>query len=269
MYWQKRLNEENPDEEIEKVIKETVEKHNGNYGYRRIDLELRKRGYIVNHKKILRITNKLNITCTKFKRKSRKFSTYKGNIGKVAKNRINRRFYTSIPYQKVTTDTTEFKYYMTNPEGKMMIKKAYLDPFLDMFNGEILSFRLSDRPNSKAILAALDEAIKITSDGPYRTTIHTDQGWGYQMKAFVKKLRDNNIFQSMSRKGNCLDNSPMENFFGLMKQEMYHGKIYHSFEELNQAVTEYIFYYNNERIKTKLAGMSPIEYRLHTSQIAV
>ncbi len=269
MYWQKRLKEENPDEEIEKVIKEIVEKHNGNYGYRRIDLALRKRGYIVNHKKILRITNKLNITCTKFTRKSRKFSTYKGNIGKVAKNRINRRFYTSIPYQKVTTDTTEFKYYMTNPEGKMIIKKAYLDPFLDMFNGEILSFRLSDRPNSKAILAALDEAIKITSDCPYRTTIHTDQGWGYQMKAFVKKLRDNNIFQSMSRRGNCLDNSPMENFFGLMKQEMYHGKVYYSFEELNQAVTEYIFYYNNERIKTKLAGMSPIEYRLHTSQIAV
>jgi transposase InsO family protein len=268
MYWQKQFNEKNPDEDIEKLIKEITEKHNGNYGYRRIDLELRKCGYIVNHKKILRITNKLSITCTKFTRKSRKFSTYKGTIGKIAKNLVNRRFYTNIPYQKITTDTTEFKYYITNSEGKMIIKKAYLDSFLDMFNGEILSFRLSDRPNAKAILDALDEAIEVSKVCLYRRTIHSDQGWGYQMKAFRKKLKENNIFQSMSRRGNCLDNSPMENFFGLMKQEMYHGETYHSFEELDQAITEYILYYNNERIKAKLAGMSPIEYRLHTSQLA-
>lgn len=146
MYWQKRFNEKNADEDIEKLIKEITEKNSGNYGYRRIDLELRKRGYIVNHKKILRITNKLSITCTKFTHKSRKFSTYKGTIGKIAKNLVSRRFHTSIPYQKITTDTTEFKYYTTDSNGKMIIKKAYLDPFLDMFNGEILSFRLSERP---------------------------------------------------------------------------------------------------------------------------
>lgn len=267
MYWQKRFNEVDPDEEIGKVIKEIHKENNGNYGYRRIDLELRKRGYMVNHKKILRITNKLGITCTKFTRKSRKFSTYKGTVGKVSKNLINRRFHTSIPYQKITTDTTEFKYYLADSNGKMNIKKAYLDPFLDMFNGETLSFRLSERSNAKAIMDALDETIEITKNCPYRTTIHTDQGWGYQMKAFVKKLKDNNIFQSMSRRGNCLDNSPMENFFGLMKQEMYYGKVYHSFEELKQAVTEYIFYYNYKRIKAKLTGMSPVEYRLYTSQL--
>ncbi|MBS4208258.1 IS3 family transposase [Bacillus sp. FJAT-50079] len=89
------------------------------------------------------------------------------------------------------------------------------------------------------------------------------------MRKYVKKLKENGIFQSMSRKGNCLDNSPMENFFGIMKQEMYYGKVYRSFEELKQAVNDYIFYYNNERIKAKLAGMSPVEYRLHTSQLAV
>lgn len=268
MYWQKRLNEKNADEEIEKLIKEITENNNGNYGYRRIDLELRKRGYIVNHKKILRITNKLGITCTKFTRKSRKFSTYKGTIGKIAKNLVSRRFHTSIPYQKITTDTTELKYYTTDSNGKMIIKKAYLDPFLDMFNGEILSFRLSERPNAKAILDALDEAIEVSKVCPYRRTIHSDQGWGYQMNAFTKKLKANNIFQSMSRKGNCLDNSPMENFFSLMKQEMYYGETYHSFEELNQAITEYIFYYNNERIKAKLTGMSPVKYRLHISQLS-
>lgn len=268
MYWQKRFNEVDPNEEIEILIKEITEKHNGNYGYRRIDLELRKNGHVVNHKKILRITNKLGITCVKFTRKSRKFSTYKGTVGNIANNLINRRFNTTVAHQKITTDTTEFKYYETNSDGKIIINKVYLDPFLDMFNGEILSFRISSRPNAKAILDALDDAIKVSEDCPYRRTIHSDQGWGYQMNAFVRKLKDNNIFQSMSRRGNCLDNSPMENFFGLLKQEIYYGETYHSFEELSKAITEYIFYYNNERIKAKLTGMSPIEYRLHTSQLS-
>jgi len=267
MYWQKRFNEENPDKDIEKLIKEISEKHNGNYGYRRIDLELRKRGHIVNHKKILRIMNKLNIKCTKFTRKSRKYSSYKGTIGKVADNRINRRFNTHIPYQKITTDTTEFKYYTKDINGKTVIQKAYLDPFLDMFNGEILSYRLSKRPSAKAVLDALDETISITKECRYRTTIHTDQGWAYQMNAFRKRLKDNKLFQSMSRRGNCLDNSPMENFFGLMKQEMYYGVVYESFEELQRAVNDYIYYYNYKRIKAKLTGMSPVEYRKQTSQL--
>lgn len=144
----------------------------------------------------------------------------------------------------------------------------YLDPYLDMFNEEILSYRLSKRPNAKAILDALDETITIARNCPYRTTIHTDQGWGYQMKAFNKRLKDNNIFQSMSRRGNCLDNSPMENFFGIMKQEMYYGVVYESFEELKAAVDNYIYYYNHHRIKEKLTGLSPIEYRKQTSQLS-
>ena len=268
MYWQKRLSESNPDEDVENQIKKIFDENDGNYGYRRIDMVLRKRGYIVNHKKILRIMNKLNITCKKFTRKSRKYSSYKGKVGKVAKNRINRRFNTHIPYQKITTDTTEFKYYTKDKNNKPVIKKAYLDPYLDMFNGEILSYRLSERPNAKAILDALDETITIARNCPYRTTIHTDQGWGYQMKAFNKRLKDNDIFQSMSRRGNCLDNSPMENFFGIMKQEMYYGVVYESFEVLKAVVDNYIYYYNHHRIKEKLTGMSPIEYRKQTSQLS-
>src|SRR5690625_1601106 len=255
MYWQKRFNENNQDEEIEGLIKEIFEEHKGSYGYRRIDTELRNRGHIVNPKKILRLMRKLNIKCIKFTRKSRKFSTYKGKIGKITKNLINSRFYTNDPHKKIKTDTKEFKYYTADSAGNIIIKKAYLDPFLDMFNGEILSFRLSKKPNAKAIIDALDETIERTKDCPYRTTIHSDQGWGYQMKVFGKKLKDNKIFQSMSRRGNCLDNSPIENFFGLMKQEMYYGETYRSFEELNKAVKEYIYYYNHKRIKTKLTDM--------------
>jgi len=173
-----RLNDSNPDENVEMLIKEIFDENNGNYGYRRIDMELRKRGCIVNHKKILRIMNKLNNACKQFTRKSRKYSSYKGQIGKVANNRIDRRFDTHIPYQKITTDTTEFKYYTKDKNDKPMTQKAYLDSYLDMFNGKILSYRLSERPNAKAILDALDETITIAKSCPYRTTVHTDQGWG-------------------------------------------------------------------------------------------
>lgn len=267
MYWQQRFKEENKDKKIETFIKDIFEEHNGNYGYRRITMELRKRGYVVNHKKVLRIMNKLGIKCIKFTRKSRRFSTYKGTVGKIAKNLLNRRFKTHLPYQKITTDTTEFKYYTKDRNGKVVIQKAYLDPFLDMFNGEILAYRLSKRPNAKAILDALDETIAISKRCRFRTTIHTDQGWAYQMKEFRRRLKENKIFQSMSRKGNCIDNSPMENFFGILKQEMYYGKTYESFDELKQAVDRYIYYYNHKRIKAKLTGMSPVEFRKQSSQL--
>lgn len=267
MYWQQRFKEENKDKKIETFIKDIFEDHNGNYGYRRITMELRKRGYVVNHKKVLRIMNKLGIKCIKFTRKSRRFSTYKGTVGKIAKNLLNRRFKTHLPYQKITTDTTEFKYYTKDRNGKVVIQKAYLDPFLDMFNGEILAYRLSKRPNAKAILDALDETIAISKRCRFRTTIHTDQGWAYQMKEFRRRLKENKIFQSMSRKGNCIDNSPMENFFGILKQEMYYGKTYESFDELKQAVDRYIYYYNHKRIKAKLTGMSPVEFRKQSSQL--
>lgn len=172
MYWQKRFDRENPDEKLERLIKDIFEENNENYGYRRIDMELRKRGHVVNHKKIQRIMRKLGIKCEKFRRKSRKYSTYRGKVGKVAKNLIRRRFYTSVPHQKLTTDTSEFKYYEEDKNGKLVIKKAYLDPFLDMYNGEILSYRFSERPNA--------EAIEATNDCPFRRTIHSDQGWAYQ-----------------------------------------------------------------------------------------
>lgn len=129
----------------------------------------------------------------------------------------------------------------------MIIKKLYLDPFLDMFNGEILSYGISQTP----ILSAQKQAIEITSDCPYRRTFHSDRGWAYQMGAYLSVLKENKIFQSMSRKGNCYDKSVMENFFGILKQEMYYGATYYSFEELKQTIEKYIKYYNGKRIKEK------------------
>jgi len=224
--------------------------------------ELRKQGYLVNKKRVQRIMQKLSLQVTSFTRKSRKYSSYKGKVGRVAPNRLRRRFDTKIPHQKITTDTTEFKYYDVDSKGRMIIKKLYLDPFMDLCNREIISYGVSPTPSAKSIMEALNTAIGITSDCPYRRTFHSDQGWGYQMKAYVHTLQEHLIFQSMSRKGNCHDNSVMENFFGIMKQEMYYGEVYYSYNELKEEIDKYIEYYNKQRIKEKLGWMSPVEYRL-------
>lgn len=261
MYWQKQFDKENPDKELEQKILDIRSEHK-DFGYRRIYGELRKLGSAINKKKVQRLVQKLGLQVKSFTRKSRKYSSYKGTIGVVAKNRVNRRFNTSIVHQKITTDTTEFKYYEFDSKGKLMIKKLYLDPFMDMYNREIISYSISPRPSAENIMNALNRTIEITSDCKYRRTFHSDQGWAYQMKSYSKTLKDNKIFQSMSRKGNCLDNSVMENFFGVMKQEMYYGNTFYSFDELKSAIEKYIEYYNTKRTKQVLDYFSPIEYRL-------
>ena len=262
MYWQKRFERVNPDKELEDKILE-IRKYNKNYGYRRVLGELRKQGYVINKKKVQRIMQKLGLQVKSFTRKSRKYSSYKGKVGKIAPNRIRRRFNTHIPHQKITTDTTEFKYYEVDAKGKMTMHKLYLDPFMDMCNGEIISFSIDKHPSAQNIMDALNQAIQITSDCPYRRTFHSDQGWAYQMKAYSYRLKEERIFQSMSRKGNCHDNSVMENFFGILKQEIYYGEVYYSYEELKITIEQYITYYNEQRIKEKLGWMSPVEYRLN------
>ena len=235
MYWQKRFDRENPDRKIEEKILE-IRENNKDYGYRRILGELRNQGYIINKKKVQRIIQKLSLQVTSFTRKSRKYSSYKGKVGTIAPNRIRRRFNTHIPHQKITTDTTEFKYYEVDEKGPMIMHKLYLDPFMDMCNGEILSYGIDKKPSAKNVMDSLDRAIRRTSDCPYRRTFHSDQGWAYQMSAYSHKLKEERIFQSMSRKGDCLDNSVMENFFGLLKQEIYYGVIYYSFEDLKSEI---------------------------------
>ena len=202
----------------------------------------------------------LGIIFVKFSHKTRKYRSYKGKIGTIAKNRINRRFNTPYPYQKLITDVTEFK----TQEGK----KLYLSPIMDMTTGEILSYSMSYKSDLNFVMESLHQVLPILEQAKYRTTLHSNQGWQYQHQKWVKTLKTHKIFQSMSRKGNCLDNSPMENFFGILKQEMYYGKTFKTYEELKEAIENYIYYYNHKRIKRKLAGMSPVKYRIHTSQLA-
>lgn len=267
MYWQKHLNRENPTEEVENELKAIRQAH-PNYGYRRMTQELKRRGFQINKKKVQRLIQKLRLQVQSFTRKSRKYNSYRGNVGKTAKNLVKRHFYTTIPHQKITTDTTEFKYVETDSSGILRQKKMYLNPFMDLYNSEIISYTISERPTAQAIMTGLEESIKQTSDCPYRRTFHSDQGWAYQMTAYSSALKKHRIFQSMSRKGNCLDNSPMENFFGLLKQEIYYGKIYSNYHELKQAIKNYIHYYNQYRMKEKLHWQSPIEFRKNQLLIA-
>lgn len=260
MYWQRRFDRRNPDQEIEEEMLKIRSQHK-DYGYLRMTKELGNRGYHVNKKKVQRLIRKLGIEVRSFTRRARRYNSYRGKIGMITKNRIHRRFYTSICHQKITTDTTELKYFETDKYGTIREKKLYLDPFLDMYNSEIVSYRISEKPNALAIMEALEEAIYVTEDCVYRRTFHSDQGWAYQMKAYSHKLKEHKIFQSMSRKGTCLDNSIMENFFSLLKQEIYYGRDYHSFEELKQAIDGYIHYYNHERMKRKLNWQSPVQFR--------
>ena len=259
-YHVKQLHREDPDQAWKTLILEVFKEHEGRYGYRRIYLELRGKGYTINHKKVQRIMQVLNLKCEKFVRKSR-YKSYKGTVGKVAKNHLNRRFRTPYALQKVVTDVTEFK--CVNDE------KLYLSPMMDLYNGEVICFSMSKHPTLDFVLDSLKQALTIIHErATYRTTIHSDQGWHYQHNKWVKTLNKQNIFQSMSRKATCADNAVMENFFGLLKQEMYYGEELVSYDVLKNKIETYIHYYNNIRIKQKLAGMSPIKYRIHTSQLA-
>ena len=197
------------------------------------------------------------LLCTKFKMRSRKYSSYKGQVGKVAPNLVNRNFKAKKPNKLWLTDVTEFRI-------KGNEKRLYLSPILDVYNSEIISYTLSHRPTIKLTNTMLEEATKRIEESD-DLVIHSDQGFHYQHSSWSIRLRKLNITQSMSRKGNCLDNSPMENFFGILKQEMYYGVEFKNYEDLRKEIESYIKWYNEDRIKAKLNGMSPIDYRLHSA----
>ena len=200
MYWQKRFDVPSSDTDLGAKIS-TIRKNNKDYGYRRIWGKLRENGVLVNRKRVQRLVQKLRLQVTSFARRSRKYNSYKGTIGRVAPNRLRRRFDTCVAHQKIATDTTEFKYYEMDAKGNITTRKAYLNPFLDLFNREIISFSFTQRPSSQGILSALEKAIDVTGDCPYRRTFHSDQGWAYQMGNYVNHLKEERIYQSMSRNG--------------------------------------------------------------------
>lgn len=223
-------------------------KHHSRYGYRRITEQLNNEGININHKTVQKLMGQMGL---KAKRKKQRYNSYKGELGKIAPNVIARNFHADKPDQKWTTDVTQVK---------IKDRWVYLSPVLDMFNGEIVSYVISDHPDLKMVMTMLDKAFRKRNISG-NLIFHSDQGWQYQHRRYQKALEDRNITQSMSRKGNCLDNAMMENFFGLMKNELLYLQEWDSIDQFKKALRSYIQYYNNDRIKLRLKGKSPVQYR--------
>lgn len=233
---------------LKSSIRAVYERHKGRYGYRRITAELRQAGQVVNHKTIQRLMNNLGL---KSLVRPKKYRSYRGELAS-SPNVLNRQFDAAQPNEKWVTDVTEF-----NVRGA----KLYLSPVMDLYNGEIVTFEMQERPLYYLVGNMLRKALlKLKGQGA-APLLHSDQGWHYQMPAYRKQLSDHGLKQSMSRKGNCLDNAAMESFFGTLKSEFFYLNRFADIEELKVGLRRYIHYYNHHRIKLKLKGLSPVQYR--------
>lgn len=202
----------------------------------------------MNHKTVQRLMNELSLKAVIRVKKSR---SWKGGEGKIAANVLQRDFTASRPNEKWVTDITEFA---------VAGQKLYLSPIIDLFNGEVISHVISERPVMKMVRTMLENALKRLSPGD-TPILHSDHGWQYQMRHWREQLKLHGLRQSMSRRGNCLDNAVAESFFGTLKSECFYLRKFNSVSELRRAVDKYIHYYNNKRIMLKLKGQSPVEYR--------
>ena len=262
----------NKDNEILSIIKPMFEKHKSRYGYRRIILSLNKDLHGVNHKRIQRIMRENGLFGKKAKHK---YHSYKGDNGESKENLLlvkeevqdthvitfKRDFTTTGPNQKWTTDVSMFK---------ISAGKLYLSPIMDMYDGSIISYDISTSPDFTQTKRMIDRALE-QFDNLKGLIFHSDQGWQYQLEQYKKWLKDRGIIQSFSRKGNCMDNSLMVNFFGIMKNEMFYGEeaTFKTLDELKAAMEDYIRYYNEERINTKRKGLTPLQYRYQTLSITI
>ncbi|HEU6245894.1 TPA: IS3 family transposase [Streptococcus pneumoniae] len=251
-YHLKQLDKTDKDQELKAEIQSIFIEHKGNYAYRRVHLELRNRAYLVNHKRVQGLIKVLNLQAKM--RQKRKYSSHKGDVGKKAENLIQGQFEGSKTMEKCYTDVTEFAIPAST-------QKLYLSPVLDGFNSEIIAFNLSTSPNLEQVKSMLEQAF--TEKYYENTILHSDQGWQYRHDSYHRFLESKGVQASMSRKGNSQDNGMMESFFGILKSEMFYGyeKTFKSLNQLEQAIVDYIDYYNNKRIKVKLKGLSPVQYR--------
>jgi len=252
----KKLREKDKYEEEKSKIHDIFDKKKGIYGYRRVYFEMREQGYKLNHKTVQRLMQEMNL---KSKIRVNKYKSYKGgNESQVAPNILNRQFEASKPNEKWVTDITEFK---------LFGQKLYLSPILDLFNGEIISYAINSRPVFDLVLETVKKALE-KKNKEDTLLLHSDQGWHYRMANYQRLLKENKIIQSMSRKGNCFDNAIIENFFGHLKSELFYLKKFDSMEHFINELKEYIDFWNNSRIKVKLNGLSPVQYRTQLQLIA-
>lgn len=248
-YQQKALQVSDKYADLKARIRAIYDQHKGRYGYRRITAMLRQQGSLINHKTVQRLMDQLHL---KSLVRVKKYRVFKGQMGRVAPNILARDFEAAQPNEKWVTDVTEF-----NVGGE----KLYLSPILDLYNGEIVAYETAKRPLLNMMEKMLMSAFKRLGPGD-KPILHSDQGWQYRMPQYRRYLDLQAITQSMSRSGNCHDNAAMESFFGTLKSEFFYLNKFSSLEELQVGLDEYILYYNQDRIKLKLKGLSPIDYRM-------
>ena len=240
--------------DVRPLVREAFSRTANGMGYRQVALVLRnEQGLCISGKTVLRLMREEGLLC-KIRRK--KYSSYRGEQGKVARNVLGRDFRAGGPMEKLVTDVTEFR----QPWGK-----AYLSPVMDLYNNEIVAWSVSEHPN----MAQVDEMMAMLEprlDGP--ALLHSDQGWQYQQRSYQLKLAELGIEQSMSRKATCLDNACMEGFFGHMKDEFYRGRRFDSFDSFRSELDDYIAYWNTRRYQVCLKGMTPVQYRGHPIRAA-
>lgn len=234
--------------ELKQRIGAIYARHKGRYGYRRITAVLRQTGELVNHKTVQMLMQTLGLRSLV---RAKKYRSYRGQSHHVAPNVLARDFESDRPNSKWVTDVTEF-----NVCGQ----KLYLSPVMDLYNGEIVAYETSRRPMFKLVGSMLKKALARLGPAD-RPVLHSDQGWQYKQPNYLRMLAARSVTQSMSRKGNCLDNAAMESFFGTLKAEFFHLNRFESVEQLQAGIRQYIRYYNNDRIKLKLKGLSPVQYR--------
>jgi putative transposase len=234
--------------DLKREISAIYARHKGRYGYRRITATIRHLGMKINHKTVQGLMEKLGL---KSQVRPKKYRSYKGEVGQAAPNILERKFNATCANQKWVTDVTEFK---------VAGEKLYLSPIMDLYNGEIIAFETSKRPLYAMVGSMLRKALKKLKPGE-KPLVHSDQGWQYRMAAYQRTLGEKSLVQSMSRKGNCHDNAAMESFFAVLKSEFFYLNKFSSVDELQAGIKTYIRYYNHERIKMKLKGLSPVQYR--------
>jgi len=250
-YHLKQLQAPDKYDSVRKQINDIFHTNKGRYGYRRITLELNN-SISINHKTVEKLMRESGL---KSQVRLKKYRSYRGTVGKIAPNILERNFKAASPNKKWVTDVTEFA---------LFGQKRYLSPILDLFNGEIISYTISSHPNLLMVTNMLSKALKGIKKNT-ELVLHSDQGWHYQHAAYQRMLKNKGVVQSMSRKGNCLDNAVMENFFGLLKSELLYLQKFSSIENFESELKNYIHYYNNFRIKEKLKGLSPVMFRTQSN----
>lgn len=235
--------------ELTEVMMSLYKKVEGTFGYRQLTLHMRRQMQrSINHKRVQRLMQMKGIQSV-IRRKKKKYE--RSTPQQVAENILNRKFQAEAPNEKWVTDVTEFKY----GNGQ----KAYLSAILDLHDKSIISYVLGHSNNNPLVFQTLDLALQAAPNST--PMLHSDRGFQYTSLRFKELLDEAEIKQSMSRVGHCIDNGPMESFWGTLKCEKYYLHTYQSFEDLKKDIDDYIHFYNYERLQAKLNGLSPMEFR--------